>query len=76
VTRMGRVEENVEGFGGKAPKERDHSEDQGVNGRMGSEWMLGRLAGGVEWVQLAWDRDWWRAVVNAVMNLLVLAPGS
>jgi hypothetical protein len=27
-------------------KERDHSEDQGVDERMGSEWILGRLAGG------------------------------
>jgi hypothetical protein len=30
--------------------------------------------GGVEWIQLAQDRDLWRAVVNAVMNLGVLAP--
>jgi hypothetical protein len=28
-------------------KERDHLKDQGVDGRMGSEWILGRLAGGV-----------------------------
>jgi hypothetical protein len=26
-------------------KERDHSEDEGVEGSMGSEWSLGRLAG-------------------------------
>jgi hypothetical protein len=32
--------------------------------------------GGVEWIHLAQDRDRWRAVVNAVMNLLVLAPRS
>jgi hypothetical protein len=37
---------------------------------------LGRLAGGVEWIHLAQDRDRWRAVVNAVMNLRVLAPRS
>jgi hypothetical protein len=42
---------------------------------MGSECILGRLAGGsVEWIQLAQDRDWWQAVVNTVMNLRVLAP--
>jgi hypothetical protein len=31
---------------------------------------------GVEWIHLAEDRDRWRAVVNAVMNLRVLAPQS
>jgi hypothetical protein len=32
--------------------------------------------GGVEWIQLAQDRYRWRAVVNTVMKLLVLAPRS
>jgi hypothetical protein len=50
-------------------------EDQGVGGRMGSEWILGRL-GGVDWIRLAQDRDRWRAAVSAVMNLWVLAPCS
>jgi hypothetical protein len=30
--------------------------------------------GSVDWIQLAQDRDRWRAVVNTVMNLRVLAP--
>jgi hypothetical protein len=32
--------------------------------------------GGVDWIQLSQDRDRWRAVVSAVMNLRVLAPRS
>jgi hypothetical protein len=32
--------------------------------------------GGVDWIRLAQDRDRWRAVMSAVMNLRVLAPRS
>jgi hypothetical protein len=35
-------------FSWESPKERDHSEDRGVDGSMVSEWILGKLAGGVE----------------------------
>jgi hypothetical protein len=28
----------------------------------------------VYWIQLAQDREWWRDVVNAVMDLRILAP--
>jgi hypothetical protein len=31
---------------------------------------------GVDWIRLSQDRDRWRAVVSAVMNLRVLAPRS
>jgi hypothetical protein len=52
-------------------------------GRQGRRWKDGiRMdlkrdwLGGLEWIQLAQDRDRWRDFVNAVMNLRVLAPGS
>jgi hypothetical protein len=32
--------------------------------------------GGVDWIRLAQDCNWWRAVVSAVMNLWVLVPQS
>jgi hypothetical protein len=32
--------------------------------------------GGVDWIRLSQDRDRWRAVVSAAMNLRVLAPRS
>jgi hypothetical protein len=32
--------------------------------------------GDVDWIRLAQDRDRWRAVLSAVMNLHVLAPRS
>jgi hypothetical protein len=38
---------------------------------------LGEIGlGGVDWIGLAQDRDRWRGVVSAVMNLRVLAPRS
>jgi hypothetical protein len=39
--------------------------DQGVDGRMD----LRGVGWGTDWIHLAQDRDKWRAVVNAVMNL-------
>jgi hypothetical protein len=32
--------------------------------------------GGVEWIHLAQDRDRWWDLMNAVMNLWILAPKS
>jgi hypothetical protein len=59
-------------FWWESPKERDHLEDQVVEGCMRSQWILRRLAGGVDWIRLAQDMDRWRALVNAVMNLRIL----
>jgi hypothetical protein len=42
-------------FWWESPKERDHWEDQGVGRKMGSEWILGRLAWRV-WIGFDWLR--------------------
>jgi hypothetical protein len=75
VARTG-VERNVYRVLMGKPERKRPLEDQGVHGRMGSEWMLGRLAGVVDWIQLAQDRDQWRDLVKTVVNLQVLAPWS
>jgi hypothetical protein len=46
VAHMGE-EKKCTGFWWENQKERDYWEDQGTDGMMGSEWILGRLAGGV-----------------------------
>jgi hypothetical protein len=45
VARMGR-RETCTGFWRESLKEKDHLKDQDIDGRMGSEWTLGRLVGG------------------------------
>jgi hypothetical protein len=62
----------------ESPKEKDHLKDEGIDGRMGSKWILGRLFGGevVEWIHLTQVRDGWGAFMNAVMNLRLMAPRS
>jgi hypothetical protein len=38
--------ETCRGFWWEGPKENVHLEDEGVDGRMGSKWILGRLVEG------------------------------
>jgi hypothetical protein len=42
------------GFWWESRKERDHLEERGVDGRMGSEWILGRLASGAKTITLTY----------------------
>jgi hypothetical protein len=41
-------------FWWESPKERDCSEGQVIGERMGSEWVLGRLAWGGGWIGFDW----------------------
>jgi hypothetical protein len=72
----GRGEKSVQGFlgnpEGKRPLGRPRRmwEDV-IQMDLREEWL-----GCVDWIQLVQERDRWRAVVNAVMNLRVLAPRS
>jgi hypothetical protein len=44
--------------------------DPGVDARIILKWIF-KWDGGVDWIKLAQDRDRWRALLNAVMNLRV-----
>jgi hypothetical protein len=71
-----RGEESVQGYVGKS----EGKKPLGRPRRRWEDWVRTDLketgCGDVEWIQLAQDRDRWRALVNAVMNLWVLTPRS
>ena len=50
-------------------QEREHLEDLGVDGTIILKWIFKKWDGGVYWIYLAQDRDRWRVVMNAVMNV-------
>jgi hypothetical protein len=43
----------------------------GVDGRIILKWIFKKWDGGMNWIELAQDRDRWPARVSAVMNLRV-----
>ena len=45
--------------------------DPGVDGRITLKWTFKKLNGGMDWIDLAQERDRWRAVVKEVMELRV-----
>jgi hypothetical protein len=42
-----------------------------LDGRTILKWIFKKWDGGMDWIDMAQDRDRWRALVNAVMNLRV-----
>jgi hypothetical protein len=70
VARMGERRHAYSVLVGKP--ERNDLEDPGVDGRIILKWKFKTQDGGMGWIDLALDRDRWRAVVNAVMNLRFL----
>jgi hypothetical protein len=49
-------------------REREDLKDLGVDGRIISKWIFKKWVGGMDWIDLAEDRDRWWAFVNVEIN--------
>jgi hypothetical protein len=49
-----------------------HWGDSGVDGRIILRWIFRKWdVGGMNWIEVAQDRNWWWALLNVVMNVQV-----
>ena len=53
------------------PEGKNHLEDIGKYVKIILQWTFKKWDGGMDWTELAQDRNRWRALVNAVMDLPV-----
>jgi hypothetical protein len=51
--------------------ERDHFGDAGLDWRIILKCIFKKWDGGIDWIELAQDRERWRALVNAIINVRV-----
>jgi hypothetical protein len=70
VARMGKREMYI-GFWWGDLREGDHLGNPGVDGKIILKCIFKTWYGGLDWIELSQNRDRWRALVNAVMNLRV-----
>jgi hypothetical protein len=59
------------GFWWENSRARNHLKDLEVDGRIILKWIFKKWDEGMDWTELAQERNRWRALVNAVMNLRV-----
>jgi hypothetical protein len=52
-------------------RERGHLDDLGLDERITLRWVFRKLDGGMDWINLAQDRDRCRAFADVVVNLRV-----
>jgi hypothetical protein len=60
------------GYWWESQKERDHQEDQDIGEWTILKWIIREIGwDSMDWIELAQDRDHWRALLNTLMNLRV-----
>ena len=66
-----RGERFINGFGGGHLRKRDHLEGSAVDERIILKWIFRKWNKSMDWIDLAQNRDTWRALVNTVLNFRI-----
>jgi hypothetical protein len=70
VASMGKREVHT-GFWWEDLREGDHLGDPDIDRKIILKWIFKEWDGGMDWIELAQDRDRWRVLVNEAMNCWV-----